>query len=350
MLRSRLRQLFCISLLLWTCQAEAQAKAQLQTAPKLLEQTSCFGAFKSYDQWMDFLRKKNSTFAYLAIRWKFPRAEYERYQRELDCRAISYQSDQHVVHGWLVQPKNRQQGRKVPIIIYNRGGNRSFGAVTFAHLFTHILPMAEQGYVVAASQYRGAIPVEGEKTSPDQFGGDDVRDVTNLMRLVIKLPQADPNNLFMIGQSRGAIMTFRALLDTPVPVRAVAIYSGVYDLRDMMRFRPGFDELYKELIPDYAKRGPAELDRRSVTRWPARLPAQTGLLLIHGDDDERAPISSAKKFAGQLTTLGRPHKAIFYPGESHFLDGHRSEVQQETLKWFRKFQKRTPPSAPALSS
>lgn len=343
---SRLKQLLCISLLFWTCQAQAQA----QTAPQLLEQKSCFGEFKSYDQWMDFLRKKNSTFAYLLIRWKFPEADYNRYQRELDCRAISYRSDGHVVYGWLVQPRNRKQGRKHPVIIYNRGGNRSFGAVTFAHLFTHILPMAEQGYVVAASQYRGVAPAENEKTSPDQFGGDDVRDVTNLMKLVIKLPQADAENLFMIGQSRGAIMTFRALLDPPVPVRAAAIYSGVYDLHDMMRFRPGFDELYKQLIPDYAKRGPAELDRRSVTRWPARLPAQTGLLLIHGDDDERAPISSAEKFAGQLTKLGRPHKAIFYPGESHFLDGHRSEVHQETLKWFEKFKKQPPPPAPALSS
>lgn len=332
---SRLRQFLCIALLLWACQGQAQT----QTPPALLEQQNCFGIFKSYDQWMEFLRKKNSLIAYVAIRWKFSEQDYNRYQRELDCRSITYRSDEHVVQGWLVQPRKRQN-RTRPVIIYNRGGNRALGAVTFAHLFTHILPMAEQGYVVAASQYRGALETPGPQASPDQFGGNDVRDVTNLMKIVIKLPQADAANLFMIGQSRGSIMTFRAMLDAPVPVRAVAIYSGVYDLHDLLRFRPEFDDLFKELIPDYGKHRLAELDRRSVTRWAARLPTQTGLLLIHGDEDERAPISSAREFARVLTKLGRPHKAIFYPGESHFLDRHLPQVHEETLSWFRKFRER----------
>jgi dipeptidyl aminopeptidase/acylaminoacyl peptidase len=339
---SWLRRISCIALLLCCWQAQARA----QTAPMLLKQQDCFGIFKSYDQWMDYLWKKNSVFTYLFIRWKFPEQEYDRYQRELDCRAISYRSDQHVVQGWLVQPRKRLN-RKRPVIIYNRGGNRELGALTFANLFTHILPMAEQGYVVAASQYRGVLPVKGEKASPDQFGGDDVRDVTNLMKLVIKLPQVDPSNVYMIGQSRGSIMTFRALLDAPVPVRAVAIYSGVYDLHDVLRFRPEFDGLYRELIPGYAQHPQVELDRRSVNHWAAQLPPQTGVLLIHGEQDERAPISSARIFDSEMTALGRPHKAIFYAGESHFLDKHVTEVHAETLDWFRRFQALPAPAAAA---
>lgn len=342
-----LPRLFC--LLLLACIGLGQARAQAPDEPRIRSQADCFrGDLQSYDRWMAFLREKNSWYAYLAIRWKFPQDDFERYRRTLECRLITYRSDGHVVLGWLVQPKKRAANARLPVILYNRGGNRTLGALTFAHLFTHVFPMAEQGYVVAASQYRGVIPTIDEKVSPDEFGGADVRDVTSLVRLVAAMPQADPANIFMIGQSRGSIMTFRALLDSPVPVRAVAIYSGVYDLHDVIRFRPEMEGLFRELIPGYDRHAKAELDRRSVNRWAARLPARTGVLVIHGEDDERAPPGSARTFAAQLAKLGRPHKAIFYPGESHFLDGHVDEVHAETLAWFRRFRHRPAP-APAVA-
>jgi len=326
---SILSRVSCLLLLAWACSEPAHAReATAPEAPRLLTEADCFRAeFASYDTWMSFLREKNSWYA-----------------------VISYPSDGHVVLGWVVRPKKRAANARLPVIVYNRGGNRSLGALTFAHLFTHVLPMAEQGYVVAASQYRGVVPVIDEKVSPDQFGGDDVNDVTNLLAIVAKLPQVDRNNIFMIGQSRGSIMTFRALLDSPVPVRAVAIYSGVYDLYDVERMRPEMAGLFRELMPDYARNRKAELDKRSVNRWPSRLPARTGVLVIHGEDDERAPLGSARTFAALLQKLGRPHKAIFYPGESHFLDGHTDEVHAETLAWFKRFRHRPAPPAPAMTA
>jgi dipeptidyl aminopeptidase/acylaminoacyl peptidase len=324
----------------------ASAQAAPPDSPVLLTQSNCFsGMFASHEKWMAFLREKNSWYAYLAIRWKFPEEEYERYRRQLDCRAISYSSDGQVVQGWLVQPKRHAKGARLPVIVYNRGGNRSLGALTFANLFTHIFPMAEQGYIVAASQYRGVIPAEGEKVSPDQFGGADVHDVTNLTRITAGMPTADPDNIYMIGQSRGSIMTFRALLDAQVRVRAVAIYSGVYDLHDLIRMRPDFDGMFAELIPGYAQHRTQELDKRSVNRWAAQLPARTGVQVIHGEDDELAPLWSARTFDALMTKLGRPHKAIFYPGESHFLDGHTDEIHDETLAWFRRYRYRPAPLA-----
>lgn len=212
--------------------------------------------------------------------------------------------------------------------------------MTFANLFTHVFPLAEAGYLVAASQYRGVTSAQDAAPSPDQFGGDDVRDVTNLLRIASSLPGVDRDNLFMVGQSRGAIMTFRALRQTPFPIRAVAVYSGVYDLHDLLESRPAFEQLFELLIPDYRKQRKAELDQRSVTRWPEQLPPRTGVLLLHGGDDERTPLASARKLAAELNRLGRPHKFIVYPGESHFLDGVRPEVREETLRWFTRFRKR----------
>lgn len=324
-------RLLVVLLLCWC----ANARAGQATTGGIDSQGDCFSG-RTYDQWMDDLWEKNSVIAYLLIRWKFPEDEYDRYQRSLDCRYITYRSDQHLVSGWLVRPKRHAGRDALPVVIYNRGGNRGFGALTFAHLFTHVFPLAERGYLVAASQYRGVTSPQDARASPDEFGGRDVRDVTRLVGIVAGLPDADRHNIFMIGQSRGAIMTFRALLETPVPIRAVAIYSGVYDVHDLVAFRPAFDQLFEILIPGYRGRRKAELDRRSVTRWTARLPAGTGVLMFHGDRDERAPLGSARKLDGQLARLGRPHKLVVFPGESHFLDGVRTEVRDQTLRWFER--------------
>lgn len=327
---SSIARLLAVLLLCWC----AGARAQQGSTVGFVSQGDCF-AGRTYDQWMDDLWEKNSVVAYLLIRWKFPEDQYDHYRRSLDCRYVTYRSDQHLVSGWLVRPR-RRAGDALPVIIYNRGGNRGFGALTFANLFTHVFPLAERGYLVAASQYRGVTTPQDAASSPDEFGGRDVRDVTNLVRIAARLPGADPRNVFMIGQSRGAVMTFRALLDTPVPIRAVAIYSGVYDLHDLIASRPAFDQLFEVLIPAYREHRKAELDRRSVTRWAERLPPRTGVLMFHGDRDERAPLGSARKLDGQLAKLGRPHGMVVFPGESHFLDGVRPEVREQTLRWFER--------------
>jgi dipeptidyl aminopeptidase/acylaminoacyl peptidase len=347
-----LTRFLCLLLLACTGIGHVRAQSPAPTpVPQLVKQSDCFsGDFESYEGWMKFLKRKNTWYAYLAIRWKFPEEDFNRYRRDLSCSAITYRSDDQFVTAWLVQPKRRAANTRLPVILYNRGGNRSLGALTFAHLFTHVFPLAGQGYIVGASAYRGVVPLPGETVSPDEFGGNDVHDVTNLLRYIVRLPKADPDNVYMIGQSRGSIMTFRALLDSPVPVRAVAIYSGVYDLHDLIRFRPEMEGLMRELIPGYDRHARAELDKRSVNRWAARLPAGTGVLVIHGEDDERAPLGSARTFAALLAKLGRPHKAVFYPGESHFLDGHVDEVHAETLAWFRRFRQRPAPApAPAAA-
>jgi dipeptidyl aminopeptidase/acylaminoacyl peptidase len=329
-----------LSSLFVLCALQGTVRAQPnggEAAPEILTQTKCFGVLhESYDDWMAFLRDRAEPLDYVLIRLKYTRARYEHYRRKLDCSAITYRSDGHVVRGWLVHPK--QQGNaRLPVIVFNRDGNRAQGAVTFSQLFAHLFPLAERGYFVAVSQYRGVIPVPDEKRSPDQFGGDDVRDVTSLMRIAAAHPHADPRNFFMIGDGRGSIMSFRALQDSPVPVRAVASYSGIYDLHDLIRLRPEYRSLFRELIPGFGHQAAAELDKRSVNRWVSRLPEQTGVLILHGKDDQQRPTDSARAFAGQLKRLGLPHKAVYYDGES-YLDEPTDEIRGEMLAWFNKFR------------
>ena len=333
MISSLLVRIAAALLLLATSIAAVAAPVEIE------RERDCFAGFDSYDKWMEYLWQRNNPVAYLVIRSKFPQALYARYKSTLECRAIHYRSDGHLVMGYVVTPKAQPgDDRKLPVIVYNRGGNRELGALGFGDLFNQVFPLAEKGYVVLASQYRGVPDVPEGQRSPDEFGGADVHDVVNMVRMVPHLPRADAQNVFMLGHSRGSIMTFRALLDSPVPIRAVAIYSGVFDLHELLQFRPEFVALYRDLIPDYENNARAALDARSVTRWTGRLPKETAILIIHGAEDERAPVASARTFAAQLRRLGRPHQLEVLDGESHFLAGRRDWVHEQTDAWFERFR------------
>src|SRR5688572_20650791 len=60
------------------------------------------------------------------VKWK----ENFKYLDSIEIYGITYLSDGLKVNGLLVQPKKKG---KYPAIIYNRGGNRNFGALLIAH-------------------------------------------------------------------------------------------------------------------------------------------------------------------------------------------------------------------------
>jgi dipeptidyl aminopeptidase/acylaminoacyl peptidase len=189
---------------------------------------------------------------------------------KVEIRSITYLSDGLKVKGYLAVPK---EGKKLPCVIYNRGGNRSFGALNDEEAVYLLGRVATWGYVVAASQYRGVRGGEGK----EEFGGADVDDVLNLIPLLESLPQADTTRIGMYGWSRGGMMTYMALTRTD-RIAAAVIGGGSSDLFDGLKQRPDMEKsVYAELIPNYAKDKAAALTARSAIRWPEKINKKTPL-------------------------------------------------------------------------
>jgi predicted acyl esterase len=91
----------------------------------------------------------------------------------IECTSIVYLSDGLKVKGLMWHPKDRGS-RPLPLIVYNRGGNREFGRVA---TWNGVHRLASEGFVVLASQYRGVDGGEGQ----EEFGGADVHDILNLV-------------------------------------------------------------------------------------------------------------------------------------------------------------------------
>ena len=130
-----------------------------------------------------------------------PRADVERRQQTLDCRVFVYESDGILVEGVMVRPKN-QTSDKMPVVIYNRGGNAKGGTLVYGAVQHSLMPLAELGYIVIASQYRGAkgfATQVKQNIQLDQFGGNDVNDIKNLIPIIDGMSDADSQRVAMLN-------------------------------------------------------------------------------------------------------------------------------------------------------
>lgn len=262
----------------------------------------------------------------------YSKGEYDaaRTSTAVECRRITYLSDGLKVVGFIVQPVS--VGRRYPVIVFNRGGLLDIGKISEANL-VDFYDLASHGFLVVASQYRGNDGGEGR----EEFGGSDVNDVLALRDLAIALPDADAQNVFFYGLSRGGMMTFLALR-RGATVNAVAVVGAILDLEDTTEAgklrAPGIAKTVLNLIPDYATRGASALRDRSAVHWPEEV--NVPALIIHGGADEEVPVSEALTFAARLNDLHKSFELVVYAGDSHEVTNNRKDRNSRIVSWFRR--------------
>jgi len=238
--------------------------------------------------------------------------------------ALTYWSGGLRVKGYLGRP--RATSERLPAIVWNRGGNRDFGALDARAL----VPYVEAGFVAAGSQYRGGGGSEGR----DSLGGDDVEDVLNLVTLLKGLPEVDPGRIGMVGYSRGGMMTYRALREDARrgkhDIRVAATVGGVADYVNHDLERPDMVPVFLATVGCEPRSCPAEFVERSAVHWAGEIRAP--LLLLHGEADDRVPVQHSMRLAAKLEEAGRPVKLVIFRGDDHGLTAHEQGLS-EILLW-----------------
>jgi dipeptidyl aminopeptidase/acylaminoacyl peptidase len=256
--------------------------------------------------------------------------EFENILEQVQISRISYLSDGLDVKGYLLIPRD---GEAMPAVIYNRGGNREFGALTDTTAALRLAPVAAWGYVVIASQYRGNAGGEGQ----EEFGGNEINDVLNLIPLLESLPQVDATRIGMYGWSRGGMMTYLALSRTG-RIRAAIIGAGMANSYDTVTRRPEMEQyVYSELVPGWEENRESALEARSAVRWPEYLNKETPILLLHGSSDWRVHPSQALEMADALYHAKHPFRFVFFEGGDHALSEHRAEVNRLVKDWLDRY-------------
>ena len=278
------------------------------------------------------------------VKWYFDSLFYEntRLTKDFECLRLHYRSDTATVEAWLYQPV-KTTGKKLPIILYLRGGMGNFGRLEPQDL-VNFHKMAEEGYVVLATQYRFL-----DQTGKfDEHGGIDVNDVVNLPAVYKNLPYVDTNNVFMYGYSRGGQMCYQA--SKRLKVNAMATAAGTADwflrINERREFVEGWQDAdspetdylgFRKVFPNWATDSLRILEERSAVRWADQIGAP--LLLMHSRQDDRVVCENSLRLAERLQFYKKEYSLIIYDEPSHSLPFKYFDSYERMFAWFDKHKK-----------
>jgi dipeptidyl aminopeptidase/acylaminoacyl peptidase len=240
---------------------------------------------------------------------------------------LRYMSDGLKVVAYVYKPR-RVEGRKLPVIIFNRGsgvrGDIAPELVTFFHR------LASEGFVILAPMLRQSDGGEGR----DELGGADVDDLMSAAALARSLAYADSNNLFMYGESRGGMMTYQAI-KRGFPVNAAAVFGAFTDARELIESHPKqySPAVLKQVWPDYDERKEEIFKARSALNWAEQL--NVPLLIMHGGGDWSVNPEQSLSLAQRLQQLGKVYELIVYAGDNHILSNNKEDRDRRAVSWFK---------------
>lgn len=254
-------------------------------------------------------------------------ADVEEYLQLSNVYAIQYMSGSICVHGFVAFPKAHSPASKLPLILFNRGGNnfgncesfpyppRKLGRLTYSDAIFALGRIASMGYCVAASQYRGCYDDEQQ----DDFGGEDLLDIVHLREMLSSLPTIDTNRTGIIGYSRGGMMAL--LLAAKYDwVRTVVTVGALTDT-----------------VSWFGQQKPIEWsEARSPLCQAQHLRARAPILLMHGKNDAVVPCKQATDFSDRLSQLCIPHEIKLFSGGSHYLAEDDASVADKLQSWLSK--------------
>jgi len=247
----------------------------------------------------------------------------------VDFFSIIYLSSGLKINGYLATPK---KSGKYPCVIFNRGGNRDFGAINDMSLVRFLGEMASWGYVAVGSQYRGNMGGEGQ----EEFGGNEVNDIINLIPLLSNLDNADTSRIGMYGWSRGGMMTYLALTKT-CRIKAAVVGSGMTNGFITTSKRPEMDSVFAALAPGYSLNRDSVLKTRSAVYFADKICNTTPLLLLTGSADWRVTPDEQLEMVNKLYALKQPLRFELFEGGQHSLIEYLDEVNHAAKSFLDKY-------------
>jgi dipeptidyl aminopeptidase/acylaminoacyl peptidase len=232
-------------------------------------------------------------------------AEYGSIDRRdfVDAQHVWYKSfDGLRIPALLYLPRDMPKGTTLPAMVYVHGGPTGQWTRSF-DIFAQF--MASRGFVVIEPNIRGSTGygVPFRDAALRDWGGKDLEDVEYAARYLKSLPQVDPERLCVYGGSYGGFMTFVASTKKPDLWKAAVAAVGICDLHAM------WNESYEHFRYFLREQmGDPEQDRalwrdRSAIEFAHQLRAK--LLMTHGTNDPRCPVSQSRMFRDKLVSLGK---------------------------------------------
>ena len=182
--------------------------------------------------------------------------------------------------------------------------------------------LAAHGYAVFQPQFRGSsgFGKHFEEAGYGQWGQAMQEDIDAGVKYLVDQKIADPQRLCIVGASYGGYAALWALAKDPQLFKCGASVAGVSDLRRMLHDDSDMShnavarEIVRHRLGDGSEMK-ATFDSVSPVKHADRIVAP--LLLVHGDLDQRVPVSHGKEMHEALVDLKKDVVWIEFPDERH---------------------------------
>ena len=256
-----------------------------------------------------------------------------------ECRG----ADGWPIEGWVMKPGGIAAGARVPAVLEIHGGPHSTYGNGFMHQFQLL---CAAGYGVVYSNPRGSHGYTQAFTAATHhdWGGKDYDDLMRALDHAVEANRwIDADRLGVAGGSYGGYMVNWMIGHTQRFRAAVSLRSTCDRYSQWGTSDMGVDNGRWEFPGD-----PWTADAFYRERSPITYVAQmrTPLLLAHGENDLRCPISQSEQLFVALVKQGTPAVLVRFPGESHNMSSggkpkHRVEQLRHILGWFEKHLRST---------
>ncbi|MBI1853730.1 MAG: S9 family peptidase [Planctomycetes bacterium] len=242
------------------------------------------------------------------------------------------------VEGVLVLPVGYESGKRYPLVVEVHGGpawNWWHGFLGSWHEWAQML--AGEGIAVLLPNPRGSTGYGREFCAGNfkDWGGKDLADIEAGVDEVVHLGIADVERLGFGGWSYGGFMTAWAMTRT-TRYKAAVMGAGLSDLPSFhgtTDITPGFFEdnfgASPYTSPD-TYRGRSAIESISKVKTP--------VLILHGEGDDRVPVSQAWEYYRGLKATGVETQLVVYPREPHSFHekAHQLDLQRRVRDWFKQ--------------
>ncbi len=248
--------------------------------------------------------------------------------------------DGKTIYGVLVLPAGYVAGTRYKTLVQFHGGPEGIwetGWLGSWHDWAQM--MASHGYAVLLPNPRGS---DGQGTDFVEanfrdWGGADFTDEMDGADFVIAEGIAAKDKMVAGGWSYGGFMTSWTVTHTN-RFKAAVIGAGVTDLVSMATTTDIAPSFLGGYFGDFASNANLYREHSPVTFLSQ---CTTPSLILHGEADERVPISQGQEFYYGLRFMNRETQMIRFPREPHVFAerDHQETLLQHVLDWFEAHTK-----------
>ncbi|MGI2092170.1 alpha/beta hydrolase family protein [Shewanella oncorhynchi] len=253
-----------------------------------------------------------------------------------DVKPISFTSrDGKQLHGYLTLPFGKET-KNLPLVVNPHGGPH--GIRDWWGFDPQNQYLASQGIAVLQVNFRGSggYGDQFEHAGYQKWGSDIQHDIIDATQYVIDQGFADKERICIVGGSFGGYSALQSAVLAPDMFKCAIGVAGVYDLElmfnkgDVANSRSGTSYLKDVLGQDKAV-----LKAMSPSENVGKLKAN--ILLVHGGEDDRAPIEQLESLEKGLKAHNYPYQKLVMDNEGHgfYNDEHRAKYYEQMLSFLK---------------